>query len=42
MVCESMGNSNFDIVVIGSGVIGHSIAFRLKQDAPQLKIRGSG
>ena len=38
MVCESMGNSNFDIVVIGSGVIGHSIAFRLKQDAPQLKI----
>ena len=37
-VCESMGNSNFDIVVIGSGVIGHSIAFRLKQDAPQLKI----
>jgi len=33
-----MDNSNFDIVVIGSGVIGHSIAFRLKQDAPQLKI----
>jgi glycine oxidase len=33
-----MDNSSFDIVVIGSGVIGHSIAFRLKQDAPQLKI----
>lgn len=33
-----MGNENFDIVVIGSGVIGHSIAFRLKQDDPQLKI----
>jgi glycine oxidase len=33
-----MDNHDFDIVVIGSGVIGHSIAFRLKQDAPQLKI----
>jgi glycine oxidase ThiO len=33
-----MNNGDFDIVVIGSGVIGHSIAFRLKQDAPQLKI----
>jgi glycine oxidase len=33
-----MNNSDFDIVVIGSGVIGHSIAFRLKQDAPELKI----
>lgn len=33
-----MDNGNFDIVVIGSGVIGHSIAFRLKQDAPGLKI----
>ena len=33
-----MDNINFDIVVIGSGVIGHSIAFRIKQDAPQLKI----
>jgi len=33
-----MNTSGFDIVVIGSGVIGHSIAFRLKQDAPQLKI----
>jgi len=31
-------NEEFDIVVIGSGVIGHSIAFRLKQDDPQLKI----
>ncbi|SVC19601.1 uncharacterized protein METZ01_LOCUS272455, partial [marine metagenome] len=37
-----MDNSNFDIVVIGSGVIGHSIAFRLKQDAPQMKIAGLG
>lgn len=35
---EWMKNSDFDIVVIGSGVIGHSIAFRLKQDDPQLKI----
>ena len=33
-----MNNEDFDIVVIGSGVIGHSIAFRLKQDDPQLKI----
>ena len=33
-----MDNENFDVVVIGSGVIGHSIAFRLKQDDPQLKI----
>ena len=33
-----MENNDFDIVVIGSGVIGHSIAFRLKQDDPQLKI----
>ena len=33
-----MDNGNFDVVVIGSGVIGHSIAFRLKQDAPHLKI----
>lgn len=33
-----MDNGNFDIVVIGSGVIGHSVAFRLKQDAPHLKI----
>ena len=33
-----MNNEDFDIVVIGSGVIGHSIAFRLNQDDPQLKI----
>ncbi|MZH42033.1 MAG: glycine oxidase ThiO [Nitrospinae bacterium] len=33
-----MGKENFDVVVIGSGVIGHSIAFRIKQDAPELKI----
>jgi glycine oxidase len=33
-----MDNENFDIVVIGSGVIGHSIAFRLKQDNPHLEI----
>ncbi|MBT5376913.1 MAG: glycine oxidase ThiO [Nitrospinaceae bacterium] len=33
-----MNKIDFDIVIIGSGVIGHSIAFRLKQDAPHLKI----
>lgn len=33
-----MSNGSFDIVVIGSGVIGHSIAFRLKQDAPHLTV----
>ena len=33
-----MKNNGFDVVVIGSGVIGHSIAFRLKQDVPRLKI----
>ena len=33
-----MKQGYFDIVVIGAGVIGHSIAFRLKQDRPQLSI----
>jgi glycine oxidase ThiO len=33
-----MKQSYFDIVVIGAGVIGHSIAFRLKQDRPELSI----
>jgi glycine oxidase len=33
-----MNNGDFDIVIIGSGVIGHSIAFRLKRDVPNLKI----
>jgi len=28
----------FDIVVIGAGVIGHSIAFRLKQSRPELSL----
>ena len=33
-----MNNKGFDIVVIGSGVIGHSIAYRLKQEDPQLRV----
>ena len=33
-----MGVESSDIVVIGSGVIGHSIAFRLKQEDPHLRI----
>ncbi len=33
-----MKNKAFDIVVIGSGVIGHSIAYRLKQSDPQLRV----
>lgn len=28
----------YDIVIIGAGVIGHSIAFRLKQTDPRLKV----
>lgn len=31
-------HSEYDIVIIGAGVIGHSIAFRLKQMVPDLKI----
>jgi glycine oxidase ThiO len=33
-----MRNMGFDIVVIGAGVIGHSIAYRLKQEDPQLQV----
>ena len=33
-----MKQGYFDIVVIGAGVIGHSIAFRLKQNRPELSI----
>ena len=33
-----MKHGCFDIVVVGAGVIGHSIAFRLKQDKPELSI----
>ena len=33
-----MNNKDFDIVVIGSGVIGHSIAYLLKQGDPQLRV----
>jgi len=33
-----MDNKDFDIIVIGSGVIGHSIAYRLKQTDPQLQV----
>ncbi|MCH8158031.1 MAG: glycine oxidase, partial [Nitrospinae bacterium] len=28
----------FDIVVIGAGVIGHSIAFRMKRTDPDLRL----
>ena len=33
-----MTEKGYDIVVIGSGVIGHSIAYRLKQLEPKLKL----
>ncbi len=33
-----MRKNGFDIVVMGSGVIGHSIAYRLKQEEPQLQV----
>ncbi|QPJ62651.1 MAG: FAD-dependent oxidoreductase [Candidatus Nitronauta litoralis] len=33
-----MDNQRFDIVIVGAGVIGHSIAFRLLRTEPGLKI----
>ena len=33
-----MSDKGFDIVVIGSGVIGHSIAYSLKLGDPKLKV----
>ncbi|MFQ5449981.1 MAG: NAD(P)/FAD-dependent oxidoreductase [Nitrospinaceae bacterium] len=33
-----MKYGEFDILIVGAGVIGHSIAFRLKRTAPQLRI----
>ncbi|MEK9627598.1 MAG: glycine oxidase ThiO [Nitrospinota bacterium] len=33
-----MKDLEFDSVVIGSGVIGHSIAFRLKQENPEMRV----
>ncbi len=33
-----MAEKIFDVVVIGSGVIGHSIAFRLKRSRPELSV----
>ena len=33
-----MQKNTFDIIIVGSGVIGHSIAFRLLRSEPKLKI----
>jgi glycine oxidase len=33
-----MKSDNFDLVVIGAGVIGLSVAFRIKQTKPQMKV----
>jgi glycine oxidase len=33
-----MKNNDFDVIIIGAGVIGFSIAFRLKRSQPGLKI----
>jgi len=33
-----MQKGTFDLIIVGSGVIGHSIAFRLLRSEPQLKI----
>lgn len=35
---ERMNQETFDIVIIGAGVIGHSIAFRVKRIDPSLKV----
>ena len=34
----NMSDKGFDIVVIGSGVIGHSIAYDLKMEDPKLQV----
>ena len=34
----NMSDKGFDIVVIGSGVIGHSIAYGLKMEDPKLQV----
>lgn len=34
----NMNKKGFDIVVIGSGVIGHSIAYGLKRENPELRV----
>ncbi|MBI4389063.1 MAG: FAD-dependent oxidoreductase [Nitrospinae bacterium] len=33
-----MESNEFDVVIVGAGVIGHSVAFRLKRTRPKLKI----